>query len=293
MIALMPTFSAYDGTELAYHEKGQGELLLCVPGGPMRASAYFGDLGGLTAHRRLILLDLRGTGDSAVPADPATYRCDRLVDDVEALREHLGLEHIDLLGHSAAGNIATLYAARHPKRIRGLALITPATQSLGLTLGAQDHRDAALARKDEPWFPAADAALKEIEAGRSPAEVWDALVPLAYGRWDDAAREHQAASAREKNAEAAALFYGDGHGDGDGDDVFDPPATRAALAELTAPVLVLAGEFDGAPNPAHAEGFTGFFPGGVLQVQPGGGHFPWLDDPEWFARRVAGFFAQD
>ncbi|MFD0554585.1 alpha/beta fold hydrolase [Streptomyces rectiviolaceus] len=281
----MPTFTAYDGTELAYHEKGDGEPLLCVPGGPMRASAYFGDLGGLTAHRRLILLDLRGTGDSAVPTDPATYRCDRLVDDVEALREHLGLDEVDLLGHSAAGNIATLYAARHPKRIRRLVLITPATQSLGLTLGARDHRDAAAAHRGEPWYPAAEAALKEIEAGRSPLEVWDAIVPLAYGRWDDAARAHQAASAREKNAEAAAAFYADG--------AFDPPATRDALAALAAPVLVLAGEYDGAPNPAHAEEFAGFFPQGVRQVQPGGGHFPWLDDPEWFARRVAGFLAQD
>ncbi|MGW7271083.1 alpha/beta fold hydrolase [Streptomyces sp. NPDC054864] len=279
------TFTAYDGTELAYHERGEGEPLLCVPGGPMRASAYFGDLGGLTAHRRLVLLDLRGTGDSAVPADPASYRCDRLVDDVEALREHLGLDEVDLLGHSAAGNIATLYAARHPKRIRRLVLITPATQSLGLTPGARDHLDAARAHKDEPWYPAAEAALQEIAAGRNPLEVWDAIAPLGYGRWDDAARAHQAASAREKNAEAASLFYGDG--------ALDPPATRAALAGLTAPVLVLAGEYDGVPNPAHAAEFAGFFPGGVRQVQPGGGHFPWLDDPEWFARRVAGFLAQD
>ncbi|MEV7192100.1 alpha/beta hydrolase [Streptomyces sp. NPDC093510] len=281
----MPTFHAYDGTELAYHEKGDGEPLLCVPGGPMRASAYFGDLGGLTAHRRLILLDLRGTGDSATPDDPATYRCDRHVDDVEALREHLGLEHVDLLGHSASGNIATLYAARHPKRIRRLVLVAPATHSLGLTVTDQDHRDAAALRADEPWYPAAQAALKELAAGRGSAEVWDALAPLAYGRWDAIAQAHRAASATEKNAEAAAAFYGEG--------AFDPPATRAALADLAAPVLVLAGEWDGGPNPARAEEFAGFFPHGVRQVQPRGGHFPWLDDPEWFVRRVEGFLAQD
>ena len=45
----------------------------------MQASAYLGDLGGLSAHRSLVLLDLRGTGESAIPADPATYRCDRQV----------------------------------------------------------------------------------------------------------------------------------------------------------------------------------------------------------------------
>lgn len=49
--------------------------------------------GPRTRHRRrLILLDLRGTGDSAVPMDPTTYRCDQLVDDMEALRACLGVE---------------------------------------------------------------------------------------------------------------------------------------------------------------------------------------------------------
>lgn len=66
----MPTFSAYDTTPLAYHLVGEGEPLICLPGGPMRASAYLGDLGGLAARRRLVLLDLRGTGASGVPEDP-------------------------------------------------------------------------------------------------------------------------------------------------------------------------------------------------------------------------------
>ncbi|MBK6028018.1 alpha/beta fold hydrolase, partial [Streptomyces sp. MBT59] len=102
----MPTFSAYDKTPLAYHLVGEGEPLICLPGGPMRASAYLGDLGGLAARRRLVLPDLRGTGASGVPEDPSTYRCDRLVDDVEALREHLGLERIDVLAHSAGADLA-------------------------------------------------------------------------------------------------------------------------------------------------------------------------------------------
>ncbi|MEW9515719.1 hypothetical protein AB0F14_03435 [Streptomyces tubercidicus] len=46
----MPAFAAPDGTELAYHAVGEGEPLLCLPGGPMRASGYLGDLGSRPAR---------------------------------------------------------------------------------------------------------------------------------------------------------------------------------------------------------------------------------------------------
>lgn len=79
----------------------------------MQASAYLGDLGGLptAAGRSLVLLDLRGTGQSETPADPSSYRVDRQVDDVETLRTHLGPERIDVLAHSASGDLALLHAA--------------------------------------------------------------------------------------------------------------------------------------------------------------------------------------
>jgi pimeloyl-ACP methyl ester carboxylesterase len=81
----MATFRAADGTGLAYRVTGSGAPVICVPGGPMRASAYLGDLGDLSARNQLVMLDLRGTGQSATPDDPASYRCDRLSGDVEAL----------------------------------------------------------------------------------------------------------------------------------------------------------------------------------------------------------------
>jgi len=114
----MPSFSARDGTELSFHVSGEGAPVICVPGGPMQDSVYLGDLGGLTARRRLVLLDLRATGRSAVPEDDSSYRCDRLVDDVEALREHLGLDRIDLLAHSAGANVAARCVERNPRHVR-------------------------------------------------------------------------------------------------------------------------------------------------------------------------------
>lgn len=72
----MAQFTSYDGTKLAFRRAGAGRPLVCLPGGPGRTPGYLGDLGGLGAWRELILPDTRGTGESAVPADPATYRCD-------------------------------------------------------------------------------------------------------------------------------------------------------------------------------------------------------------------------
>lgn len=279
MIGSMPTFTAPDGTELAYHVRGEGEPLVVLPGGPMRASVYLGDLGGLTAHRRLVLLDLRGTGDSAVPADQATYRCDRMVDDVEALRAHLGLEGMDLLAHSAAGSLAMLYAARYPARVRRLALITPNPSALGMRATAEERLAAARSRTDEPWFEKAFPALENWLTGRGAFDP--ACVPLFYGRWDEAARDHDAATEEQTNEAAGEVYFADG--------AFDPDVTRAALTALTAPVLVLAGALDGGPCPALARRTAEAFPDAESVVQPGAGHYPWLDDPEWFVRRVAGF----
>jgi pimeloyl-ACP methyl ester carboxylesterase len=277
----MPTFSAYDTTPLAYRLVGEGEPLICLPGGPMRASAYLGDLGGLAARRQLVLLDLRGTGDSGVPEDPSTYRCDRLVDDVEALRAHLGLDRIDVLAHSAGADLALLYAARHPGRLRTLALITPSTRAVGIEVSDQDLREAAGLRSDEPWYPEARAAQEALLAGGPFAELWPAVRPLTYGRWDETARAHAEASAGQTNAEARGHYAGLG--------AFDPSATVAALREPALPVLVLAGEYDGHPSPDRAAEFAALFPGAEFVVQRGAGHFPWLDDPGAFARAVAAF----
>jgi pimeloyl-ACP methyl ester carboxylesterase len=278
-------FTAPDGTELAYHVVGDGEPLLCLPGGPMRASAYLGDLGGLSGQRRLVMLDLRGTGESGVPADPATYRCDRQVGDVEAFRDHLGLDRVDLLAHSAAGDLAILYAARCPERIRTLTLITARARALGVDFTEEHRREAAALRAGEPWFAAAHDAYEAVWAGSATDDDWDAVAPFFYGRWDAAAQAHAAAEVEQGNFEAGDVYASAG--------AFDPASARAAIAAgLDARVLVLAGERDSGPLPRVAAGIAGLFPKAELTVQPGAGHFPWLDDPGRFRQTVAAFLAE-
>lgn len=275
----MPTFCAHDGTTLAYHVLGDGVPVVCLAGGPMQDSAYLGDLGGLSEHCRLILLDHRGTGLSSAPADTASYRCDRLVDDVEALREHLGLARVNLLGHSAGANIAVLYAARYPERIDALVLVTPSTRAVGITVDVEVRREVVRLRQGEPWFGPASAAFERINAGQAMDGDWAAVAPFTYGRWDAAAQAHHAEGNQRRNVQAAGVFGAEG--------AFDPEATRAALATLGAPVLLLAGEVDANSPPRVVAEFVRLFPNATLITQPGCAHFPWLDDPTSFVKAVA------
>ncbi|SDK16861.1 alpha/beta fold hydrolase [Streptomyces indicus] len=276
------TFTAYDGTRLAFHVQGSGPPLICLPGG-MQAAAYLGDLGGLARHRQVITLDLRGTGDSAAPEDPGTYRCDRLVDDVEALRAHLGLETFDLLGHCAGANLAVLYATRHPGRVARLLLVTPSVLAVGLPVSAADRRACVLLRRGEPWFDEAYTAFEAVAAGRAGPAQWEAIAPFSYGSWDEAARAHHAREAVERNGAAFAVFAGEG--------AFAPEATRAALAAFPVPVLLLAGEVDLGAPPAVVRAYARLLPHATYAEQSGAGHFPWLDDPDAFSATVVDFLS--
>lgn len=279
----MHRFASYDGAELGYRELGDGPPLVCLPGGPGRAAEYLGDLGGLDTSRRLILLDPRGVGLSDDPADPATFRVDRLVSDVEALRAHLGLERMDLLAHSAGANLATLYAAAYPERIARLVLVTPGLGVIAVS-GDQEEINAALApRSAEPWYPEARAALEKILTGDLSMEAFRVSRPLFYGHWDDAARAHATVGVAARHM-AAREGYVAGI-------ALDPPATRAALKRLTAPVLLYVGEADPMMTPAMARNAAQLFNDARVVVQPGAGHFPWIDEPSAFAASVGSFLS--
>lgn len=165
------TVTTRDGLTLAYRLAGQGPLLVCQSGGPGRASSYLQDLGGLTAHRTLLLLDSRGTGSSQRPPRDRlamTY----LRDDLEDLRATLGVDTVELLGHSAGAVVAQAYAAAHPERVARLVLVTPSGRLQGVT-----GRDV----------------------GRRET----------YGIWNDVTAAHAAACDAEMDREAESAFYDD------------------------------------------------------------------------------------
>ena len=114
------TFTTRDGLTLAYERRGSGPLLVCHPGGPGGSAAEFRDFAGLDDTFELVLLCPRGS----LGSDPADdYSLASYVGDVEVLREHLGVEQLDLLGFSHGGCVAIAYAAAHPNHVRRLLLV--------------------------------------------------------------------------------------------------------------------------------------------------------------------------
>ena len=74
-----------------------------------------------TLHR-VIFHDQRGSGKSTPLGDTADNTSQKLIEDIEALREHLGIETMHVVGGSWGSTLALLYAIAHPDRIRRLLL---------------------------------------------------------------------------------------------------------------------------------------------------------------------------
>jgi proline iminopeptidase len=203
------------------------------------------------------------------------------VDDVLALQDHLGLASADVLGHSAGTNITVQYALRFPHRVGSLVLVTPSGGAVGLEPDAAMRRQIVGLRQGEPWFAAAAAAFERIAADGGAEGDWAAVAPFFYGRWDPAAQAHDAAEDEQTNEEAAVAFAAEG--------AFDPAATRAGLAGLGSPVLVIGGSLDLQRPPTVTTEYAELFANSRLVVQPGAGHFPWLDDPGQFVFAVTQF----
>lgn len=278
----MPFVTAADGTRLAYTEVGSGPPLLCVPGGPGRAAAYLEDLGGLDRERTLVRLDNRATGMSEVPADPSTLGFDVLAEDLEALRAHLGLETAAVLGHSAGTVVAQSWASRHPERVGALVLATPVAVLQGGVRA--DVAGIRAARSDEPWYgdaAEAAAALPGAASAQRQALV-RATRPFLYGRWEARQQEHAASADRQSNRRAE---------DGFGAPHVDVAAVAAGLAAVRAPVLVVGAERDGATGLDAVDEVAACFPAATTAVVPRAGHFPWVDEPDAFARVVGEFLA--
>ncbi len=96
-------FTTSDGVRLHYLEKGIGTPLVLLPGWMQPAAAFAAQLEDLSATCRCLALDNRGQGESARPEHG--YRVARLAKDCLDFLNHLELQDVVLLGHSAGCSV--------------------------------------------------------------------------------------------------------------------------------------------------------------------------------------------
>ena len=282
----MPTFISYDGAELHYDLLGDPALprLIVQAGGAARHPSYLGDLAGLTSTRCLVVLHQRGVGDSlhAVGTAQNAGRWTELAEDIEALRQHLALERLELLGHSAGTRVALSYAARYPDRLARLCLVTP--PATWLVEEPDDSRDIVARHSAEDWYPAFLDALPRYAAATTAQEAMDAfaaIAPISFAQWDDTAKLHQ--NIGQWYTEAQNAFMA-------GVEV-DAAQLRQQLAQLQCETLVVAGDSDGLVGLRPVLALADLFPHGSVTVLDDCGHYPWVEQPAAFSAATASFFA--
>ena len=78
----------------------------------------------LRDHFTVVTYDLRGHGDSPMPA--GEFGLDELVADLERVRERSGFEQAHFAGHSLGGMIGPAYALKYPDRVLSLGILSTA-----------------------------------------------------------------------------------------------------------------------------------------------------------------------
>jgi proline iminopeptidase len=277
---VIETFTTPDGLTLSYERRGSGPLLVCHPGGPGGSAAEFRDFAGLDDTFELVLLCPRGS-DGSDPAED--YALTSYVADVEALREHLAVEQLDLLGFSHGGIVSMAYAATHEPRVRRLALVC--------TLAVWDEEaEAAMVRaiekrSGEPWFEDAKRALLEEQAGEfASAEELVAnaqtQIPLYFHRWEG--NEQTGLELAADFAKSEPLHYFNTV-------EFPTLDLRDKLRSIEAPTLVVVADDDMIAGPVCAHAIVRELPDAQLVTTPDSGHFVYLEQPEAFRAALTDF----
>ena len=277
---MIEIFTTPDGLTLSYERRGSGPLLVCHPGGPGGSAAEFRDFAGLDDTFELLLFSPRGSHGSD-PADEYALRS--YVQDLEELREHLGVDRLDLLGFSHGGIVAMAYAAAFGQRIRRLVLAA--------TLAVWgDEAEAAMqrtieTRREEPWFAEAQKAIEEEQAGEfSSAEELVANVqrqmPLYFHHWEGNEKIGRELAADFAKAEPLHYF-----------NTVEFPTfdLRPDLRTIEAPTLVLVGDDDLIAGPVSADAMVRARPDARLVTIRDSGHFLYVEQPEAFRAALTDF----
>lgn len=263
--------------------------VLFLHGGPGYNSYTFAQIEGplLEKQLRMVYLDQRGSGRSERPWT-RDYKMSTLVEDVDALRRSLGANQLAVIGHSFGGTLALEYAAAHPEHVSKLVLV-----------------DILYDAPTQCRFRA--QSLAQLRPG-AYARVAKDTVDSAGVRRSDCELEFRALRGAEREALSNEMMFPDSTRRKLQDSLDRVSGLRntgelsnalftagllsyrfTAFDRLTMPVLVIVGGKDRAVGGQPMRDLAKRVPHGQLVELPKGGHFPYLEEPEAFAREVTRF----
>lgn len=241
--------------------------------------------------RRVIYLDQRGSGRSGplegTEQGADTLDIDTLVDDVEAIRDFLGLDRIVPLGHGFGALIALEYARRFPLHTARVIVVNPWVHfpELAYTLLAEASAQRSVPlddpaeqiRRDTPEGHYPNIGAARIEAAFALLNARDLLNVMQFT--DAPTRMHleftDAEGQLAGGGEVQQALVNQGLWE------FEYPRF---LTELKRPVFVIAGAQDRTSYPEQV-GWVADLAGGDVTVLDTG-HYPWLDDEDAFTEAL-------
>jgi proline iminopeptidase len=276
-----------NGVDIHYRAIGDGPVLFLVSPGWGVASGYLQRaFSSLAKHLRLVFIDTRGSGLSGRPAEPTRMRSVDMANDLEALRMHLGLSEISILGHSNSGATALAYAARYTDRVSKLVLID--SQVLGLSADADTQR-ILQNRATDPRFKEATRIVSTFFAGQmNPATSDESLeafiaqvLPLFLHSPEKSLPRAQEQLSGPISSYAFVSQYA-------ADAAFPIDQTQS-LDAIRAKVLITVGRHDYICPVALSERLHEGIPESQLVIFEESGHLPWLEEPNAFFAELERF----
>jgi proline iminopeptidase len=253
-------------------EGGRGTPLILLHGGPGVPSDYLSPLLALADDRPVYVYDQLGTGRSDQPADSTLWTTARFADELQVLRDTLGLREVLLYGHSWGTMLAAAYLERKPAGVRGVIFASPCLSAARWTHDA----DSLIALLPDSTQRAIAAANR---SGDYTSPAYQAAVAAYYGRYVN--RQPPTPATDSAMTRVSMNVY---------QQMWGPSEFRATgslktydatprLGEIDVPTLFTAGEFDEA-TPATTRYYASLVRGSEFQVIPGAGHLTMNDNPD-------------
>lgn len=232
----------------------------------------------LAQAMQLVYFDHRGQGRSARDGDPTRWTLDENVEDMEALRRHLGLGPIVSIGTSYGGMVAMAHAARHPQSVSHLILIATAAHG-GFIRRARE----ILAERGTPEQQAITARLWDGGfASEDDVRLFHTVMGPLYARSFDRRRAAAALARVSYAPEPLNRAFGP-------NGFLRRFDLRPELARIAAPTLIIAGRHDWICPPEFGEEIHRLVAGSRLEIFEQSSHSIRADEPERLMATILDF----